>query len=300
MQQDDHMHVLLKGAGDWSRSMCELAGPPLELSIEGPYGKPLRCASDRELLLIAGGVGISPFIDLLANLQVLGLTRKNITLVWAVRGHEFGGLSRALNVQSFSRTADVSIFITSQEEAEISLFHGVSITWDNAVRPALERSSPGWEQGLSSSLIILAAILSCMLKEHIVSSSRSTISSLADYALLFRACPSFSTVVIVVISGLGLPSVNKLLKHCLCSTSRLVEHETRELSTRFAVPAQHQCQIHYTRPDLPNIIQKVAELGPVEVQACGPERMLQCVARSVCLLRRQGLDVLMDSLESAL
>ncbi|CAK9108368.1 Ferric reduction oxidase 2 (AtFRO2) (Ferric-chelate reductase 2) (Protein FERRIC CHELATE REDUCTASE DEFECTIVE 1) [Durusdinium trenchii] len=99
--------ILLKAAGDWSTSLCNSATrDTLRLDIEGPYGKSsdssgrLGSGDQVRTLLIAGGVGISPFIDLLAG----PIDSRRIKLVWAVRGDEYQALAAAIDLlSSFAR-----------------------------------------------------------------------------------------------------------------------------------------------------------------------------------------------------
>lgn len=126
----DRAYILLKGVGDWSRSLCNLAtsGDTVRLGIEGPYGKAI-CNStgtygplqeERALLLLAGGVGISPFIDLIAAPD---RRWQRVKLLWAVRGEEYRGLVNAIDFQSLSQRAEISIFITSPLAVSEAGFH---------------------------------------------------------------------------------------------------------------------------------------------------------------------------------
>ena len=59
IQHGRRAQVLVKGAGDWSQSLCkQVSKEALKLRIEGPYGKPMVQNSSlppRNLLLVAGG-----------------------------------------------------------------------------------------------------------------------------------------------------------------------------------------------------------------------------------------------------
>ena len=54
-----------------SSSAETASGANLQIKTEGPYGRPVRKHNTQShtLLLVAGGVGISPFVDLLCNMS---------------------------------------------------------------------------------------------------------------------------------------------------------------------------------------------------------------------------------------
>ena len=88
VQIHDRMHVFVKGLGDWSSSLCSLvgSGAALQVKTEGPFGKPV-CgpkSGSHVLLLIAGGVGISPFLDLICNIPPDAVPWRKVMLIWAV------------------------------------------------------------------------------------------------------------------------------------------------------------------------------------------------------------------------
>eukprot|EP00850_Spirogloea_muscicola_P019734 SM000197S05477 [mRNA] locus=s197:245380:250444:- [translate_table: standard] len=103
------LSVIMKPLGGWTRKLAAhveaLGQQPLLLKVEGPYGQEqdLLMKYD-ELLLAAGGIGITPFMSLLSHLahrcrQPGAKTPLLVTLVWAVRReedlHKLGGLDWA-------------------------------------------------------------------------------------------------------------------------------------------------------------------------------------------------------------
>ncbi|KAG6549893.1 hypothetical protein Mapa_008875 [Marchantia paleacea] len=97
-----HMRFLIKPLGTWTRKLGEAVSKaaisrcPLNLKagVEGPYGHESSYFLDYEaLLLVAGGIGVSPFVAVIRDL--LHRYKRNepglphdVTLVWAVKTHK--------------------------------------------------------------------------------------------------------------------------------------------------------------------------------------------------------------------
>lgn len=120
IQHDGKAFVLLKNSGDWCQALCnelsEVSGS-YTIKVDGPYGSPFKqdLQSKNTLLLVAGGVGISPFVDLLCTLPARS---QSIKVIWAVRSHEYHGIAAAIDLQLLSQKACVSVYITSEERAQ--------------------------------------------------------------------------------------------------------------------------------------------------------------------------------------
>ncbi len=72
----------IKEAGDFTRSFLRLA-PGTSLLVEGPYGKFLHDVwSHRALALLAGGVGVTPFLSLLRSMDAAGQHLPTV-LLWS-------------------------------------------------------------------------------------------------------------------------------------------------------------------------------------------------------------------------
>eukprot|EP00850_Spirogloea_muscicola_P023419 SM000355S13186 [mRNA] locus=s355:81814:87185:+ [translate_table: standard] len=92
------LSVITKPLGGWTRKLAahmESSGQqPLLLKVEGPYGQEQDFLMKYdELVLAAGGIGITPFMSLLSHLahrcrQPGVKTPLRVTLVWAVRREE--------------------------------------------------------------------------------------------------------------------------------------------------------------------------------------------------------------------
>ena len=70
---DKNLVFLIKAAGDWSEKLLVDGEPELRvgdrLSLDGPYGRlSVRLSQQRELLLVAGGIGCTPMLSILGDL----------------------------------------------------------------------------------------------------------------------------------------------------------------------------------------------------------------------------------------
>jgi predicted ferric reductase len=74
------VHMLVKEAGDFTHALGRLAGSTAYL--DGPYGHFTLPADNRPLVLLAGGIGVAPFVGLLQACAQQGSTRP-IRLVYA-------------------------------------------------------------------------------------------------------------------------------------------------------------------------------------------------------------------------
>ena len=83
----NHLTLTIKESGDYT-SIIGQAEIGDKAYIDGPYGifKPLESESE-ELVFIAGGVGITPFLSTLRFLRDNN-EKRNITLVWGIRIQE--------------------------------------------------------------------------------------------------------------------------------------------------------------------------------------------------------------------
>ncbi len=102
---DKNLVFLIKAAGDWSEKLLVNGEPALRvgdrLSLDGPYGRlSVRLSQQRELLLVAGGIGCTPMLSILGDLPPAESLRA--TFVWTVRDlplveHCMPMLMRAVN-----------------------------------------------------------------------------------------------------------------------------------------------------------------------------------------------------------
>jgi NAD(P)H-flavin reductase len=90
--QDDENEVVLKirCSGDWtSRLRARLRGQAeqaLRVDLRGPYASPVAHAlKTREWVLVAGGIGVTPFLSLLREVLREPAIHREFHLVWMVR-----------------------------------------------------------------------------------------------------------------------------------------------------------------------------------------------------------------------
>jgi predicted ferric reductase len=76
------VHMLIKEAGDFTQELGRLAGHTAYL--DGPYGHFTLPADNRPLVLLAGGIGVAPFVGLLQACAQQGRQRP-VRLVYADR-----------------------------------------------------------------------------------------------------------------------------------------------------------------------------------------------------------------------
>ena len=85
---DKNLVFLIKTAGDWAEKLLVNSEPALRvgdrLSLDGPYGRlSVRLSQQRELLLVAGGIGCTPMLSVLGHLPAADSLRARF--VWTVR-----------------------------------------------------------------------------------------------------------------------------------------------------------------------------------------------------------------------
>ncbi|XP_047341427.1 ferric reduction oxidase 7, chloroplastic-like [Impatiens glandulifera] len=141
-----HMTILLKVLGEWTDKLkgnvsnildCKhdekQPQPRLSLtaSVEGPYGHQSQYhLSYENLILIAGGIGISPFLAILSD--ILHRIRdgkpcmsRNILVVWAVKSSDEFPILQTLNIQTICPNhsdmlnLNIQTYVTQQSEPNL-------------------------------------------------------------------------------------------------------------------------------------------------------------------------------------
>ena len=79
------LQLTIRASGDWSRTVRHLS-PGEEALVQGPFGRfgHLFTAPDKELIMIAGGIGITPMLSMLRYLADHDDPRP-VTLIWSNR-----------------------------------------------------------------------------------------------------------------------------------------------------------------------------------------------------------------------
>jgi len=326
----NRMHVLVKGLGDWSCSLCDLAafGVAVQIQTEGPFGKQI-CEPDMKcsaLLLIAGGVGISPFVDLLCNMSGKA-KRPKVILVWAVRRQEYDTLSAVVDLKSLSQVSDMSVFVTSHD-VEVPAMQTrvrctVTASLEDAQLPQLDEPHSYRAICLSCALVsALACITEVLRKDVFFKTLQPKVASLAGYFWALRLVPVFCAVLLVALASLGLLLIDRLTssvqKHgqddlqIQLDTVDIPFHELNtprhghrglDLQIQFGnadALGQRQPQVYFSKLDLHQVMERQANLGPVDVQVCGPQRMSLSAMKAAHALKAQGLTCNLHIHESVL
>lgn len=179
-------------------------------------------------------------------------------------------------------------------------------------RRQLPPSSAGCQALFTGLLISVAALASCSLWKHIIGAYRHSTSSLTEYAVFLRTGPEFFSAALAALSSLGLLGGAKVPGFWRIGSRRHTigaadGPDATELQVRLANQdtlaaggSPSRLAVRFERPDLYECLRAVAELGPVVLRTCGPERLLRAAVDAARALRRCGLDVQVDGLEAPL
>jgi NAD(P)H-flavin reductase len=319
------MHI--KSAGDWSEKLCSLAqnNTEIDLLADGPYGlaegpRPLCKAiatsmgcplSDlplRSLLIVAGGVGIVPFADLLDSR--LGIWR-SVAIIWAVRSeNELEILERSLSLRAkASARVKVQVYITRPgKDAPLQLENEAPAS---QMEIGHNHSQKGQRFGsaLKSDLVTGLApglVLYFTLKMYDVLFSWVRKQAWRDNIFIERFIAHGGilalTYAMVGVSAIFLAllvcvlwTASNRARCCLSEDTQLLQndHTDAPLSDPQVVPcASQQFLINEGRPDIMSIVNQLAqETTTLSVHACGPTPLLDAVRASVSSAHAAGRKV---------
>ena len=123
---DKNLLFIIKAAGDWSGKLISDGGVPTlrvgdRISIDGVYGRlSVRLAQQRELLLVAGGIGCPPMLSILGSLSYAGCLVK-ATFVWSVRDLALVEHCQPILLRAVAAGHFVVVHYTGKEEVETAL-----------------------------------------------------------------------------------------------------------------------------------------------------------------------------------
>ncbi len=81
----ENISITIKKIGDWTNNLDTVKAGD-KVAVDGPYGifSYTRVKKDKELVFIAGGIGITPFLSMLRDIINKRITINKITLIWQV------------------------------------------------------------------------------------------------------------------------------------------------------------------------------------------------------------------------
>jgi len=315
--------ILVKAVGDWSQGLCSLAESHSEIDLltDGPYGIAAlgspgrsRCdmsgdssrrASKPSLLLIAGGVGIVPYADLLRGPALLRAWSK-VTLIWAVRSwseYEVLECSLGLRAKANEEEVQVQVYITqpTRDVLPFQLLQDVPAA-QMQVDARNTPLKPCFGLALQSQLvtgITPGFVLFLTLKMQDVIFTMAKRQSWQD---VFTWCIARqgSIIVLAFIFVAASSLVLALPIHALQRATSVVKPALQRLQDcQVHVPLQEMQQASSQpfsfkegRPDISAAICQGAQQGmTISVRACGPSSLLDAVRSAVSKAHTAGQTV---------
>ncbi|KAI3445519.1 hypothetical protein Pfo_002184 [Paulownia fortunei] len=325
-----HLAVLIKVLGDWTQKLErhissisekeplaeQLLQPysKITASVEGPYGheSPYHLTYEN-LILVAGGIGISPFLAILSDVlhrinEGKPCLPKKILIIWAVKTSNELPLLQTVGMESicptFSDTLNLEIQTYVTRESEPSLEEGKAIEpVSSAVFPASKRC--GMSVLVGTGNIIWSGI-------YIIVSTVGLVITVAlldilyinpykiDYwwykGLLFMACMVVSVLLFGgLVIGLWHLWERKTSVHEFDETIENGTLQQREPKMhKNSGKEQYISSIRYgQRPDFRGIFESMSDkwgIVDIGVIVCGPPTLQTSVAKECRTqnLRRQG------------
>ncbi|KAJ8752032.1 hypothetical protein K2173_001058 [Erythroxylum novogranatense] len=332
----DKMSLILKCERGWGSSLYKMIQEELDANadslgcmsvmIEGPYGPAsLDFLRYESLVLIAGGIGITPFLSILKELgqssSKYGFP-KRIQLIYVVKSSQEICLlnsisSLLLDQASHDLILKLKVFVTQEEKTNVTvreLLNDMSrvrtVTFDT------KRSSHA-VNGLESPLFIAsmaalastAFLVSLMCMNHFIASSpkkgstpekmnvsgekkatykENTSSTIVDLLLLFSFITAITCTTFAAI----------ILRWKRLEKKKIPHHQNQCKTTEnssvepWSLVEEHDIQFG-GRPNFQDIFSMItteAFGSNVGVLVCGPRAMKESVA-SICQIKSQGLNM---------
>ena len=110
---DEDLHFTIKLNGRFTKSASELKEGE-EIIVEGPFG--IFVPEEKNIVLIAGGIGITPFISMIRN-NIISENKKNILLFYCSKTKE--DLIFKKELDSIKEKWLEKVYILSGEESEV-------------------------------------------------------------------------------------------------------------------------------------------------------------------------------------
>lgn len=126
------------------------------------------------------------------------------------------------------------------------------------------------------------------------------VRSFMAWALLMRVVPILLVATAVLLISMALMVIPTCVRY-LHQTQLLDQGHGREgLAGREISGLGESLSVQHGKLDLHSLVEAEAQLGPVELKACGPERMLSAVTSTARLLNSRGHEIALENLEAEL
>ncbi|XP_021762849.1 ferric reduction oxidase 8, mitochondrial-like [Chenopodium quinoa] len=316
---DKTMSVMIKSEGCWTNSLYDILCQEVEsnsqtkcvpVAIEGPYGPPsFDFVRYDNLLLIAGGIGITPMLSILQELasakgDLSNRCPSEVQLIYVTKNSQDISLLNPISHLVLNQPSEfchlkLKVFVTRENMANLSLKELLSSV--SAGRTILfnmknsnysfgrENINPLWMgaiTGFSSAIFLLSLCFfnQFLFSPKMKSSKPRTPSSVVDIFLLcsFLIAVACSTVIAMVLKWRNSKTEREMLSTTWDNEGDLKLSAMEEASTN---TLEEQNEIHYgARPIFKDLLRKMESEfkgSNVGVVVCGPESMKDSVA-SAC------------------
>ncbi|KAL8527580.1 hypothetical protein ACS0TY_005438 [Phlomoides rotata] len=311
LEGENRLAILIKVLGDWTEKLerrvsagqgSETECSKITASVEGPYGheSPYHLTYEN-LILVAGGIGISPFLAILSDILHRINTAKpclprNVMIIWAVKTSNELPLLQTVDMDSicpnFSGRLNLEIRTYVTRESEPPLEEGKALI--EPVKSAVfTKTSKGCGMSVLvgtgniiwSGLYILASTVGLVITVAVLNMlyiNPYKIESWWYKGLLFLACMVASILLFggVVIGLWHFWEKNTSLHE---TDQDPVENGTRDETTDKSGKQQYINTVHYgLRPDFGGIFETVSNRwGNVDIGViiCGPATLQTSVAK---------------------
>ncbi|KAK2663669.1 hypothetical protein Ddye_002243 [Dipteronia dyeriana] len=333
---DDHtMSVILKCEGEWTSSLYSMVQAELDsdtdqlkcipVAIEGPYGPAtMNFLRYDSLLLVAGGIGITPFLSILQEISSAQNSSRykfpsRIQLVYVVKSSQDLCLLNSISTLLLNQSHDkfhlqLKAFVTQEERSNVTireLLNDLSLV--KTVRFSSKQSSSYVVHGPESSLwlagligvssFVFLVVLICLNHTFISSDKKEGVSTeklmVPSYQKKVSKEKSPSWVAdLIILASFIIAITSSTLLAIILKWRRLKRqreippvspNQEKAIETRGFV---EEHEIHFGgRPNFEEILSKFPnETGgsDIGVLVCGPEHMKISVASS-CQKKSEGL-----------
>ncbi|KAF5743732.1 putative ferric-chelate reductase [Tripterygium wilfordii] len=331
---DHTMSLTIKCDGGWTNDLYNMITAELDsdadgmrcmpVAIEGPYGPAsMDLLRYESLILVAGGIGITPFLSILQEIDSLQNSIRykvptTIQLIYVVkRSHEICLLnsisSLLVNQPSKKWHLKLKVFVTQEERPvatirellnDLSLIRTVNFSSTDSSYPVHGLESPLWMAAMAglASLVFLIFMV-CFNHVFVHSDEKSAFSMKVAVPSKKKAdkekTPSWVADLLIILSFILAITCSSLV--AIMIRWRRLKKEIVPVSQKQGKPLDlssmdtrgvvEEDEIHFgRRPNFPDILSEFAnECGEdnVGVLVCGPETMKESVA-SVCRLKAKG------------